>query len=131
MWSDPIADLLTRIRNAARNGAKQVMAPRSGVKAAICRTLKEEGFIVDVEEIEDAKQGLLRITLKYGPRGEKVLNSLKRESKAGRRLYIGVEDIPDVLNGMGIAVLSTSRGVLSGRRCRELGIGGELLCTVY
>ncbi len=131
MWSDPIADLLTRIRNAARNGAKQVMAPRSGVKAAICRTLKEEGFIVDVEEIEDAKQGLLRITLKYGPRGEKVLNSLKRESKAGRRLYIGVEDIPDVLNGMGIAVLSTSRGVMSGRRCRELGIGGELLCTVY
>lgn len=131
MWSDPIADLLTRIRNAARNGAKQVLAPRSGVKAAICRTLKEEGFIVDVEEIEDAKQGLLRITLKYGPRGEKVLNSLKRESKAGRRLYIGVEEIPDVLNGMGIAVLSTSRGVLSGRRCRELGIGGELLCTVY
>ena len=131
MWSDPIADLLTRIRNAARIGAKEVMAPRSGVKSAICRTLKEEGFIVDVEEIEDAKQGLLRITLKYGPRGEKVLNSLKRESKVGRRLYIGVEEIPDVLNGMGIAVLSTSRGVMSGRRCRELGIGGELLCTVY
>lgn len=131
MWSDPIADLLTRIRNAARNGAKQVLAPRSGVKAAICRTLKEEGFIVDVEEIEDAKQGLLRITLKYGPRGEKVLNSLKRESKAGRRLYIGAKEIPNVLNGMGIAILSTNRGVMSGRRCRELGVGGELLCTVY
>ncbi len=131
MWSDPIADLLTRIRNAARVGAKQVMAPRSGVKAAICRTLKEEGFITDVEEIEDAKQGLLRITLKYGPRGEKVLNSLRRESKVGCRRYVGVKDVPDVLNGMGIAVLSTSRGVMSGRRCRELGIGGELLCTVY
>lgn len=131
MWSDPIADLLTRIRNAVRNRAAEVMIPRSGVKLAICRTLKEEGYIKDVEEIADAKQGLLRVTLKYGPRGEQVLTSIKRESKVGRRLYVGANEIPDVLNGLGIAILSTSRGVLSSRTCRELKVGGELLCTVY
>ena len=131
MWSDPIADLLTRIRNAARNHSEQVMAPRSGVKLAVCRVLKDEGYINEVEEIEDGKQGLIRITLKYGPRGEQVLTHIQRESKAGCRKYVGVEDIPQVLNGLGIAVLSTSRGVMSDRKCREQRVGGELLCTVY
>ncbi len=131
MWSDPIADLLTRIRNGVRIRAREVMIPRSGVKLAICKVLKEEGYIKDVEQIADAKQGLLRVTLKYGPRGEDVLTSLKRESKAGCRKYVGAGEIPSVLNGLGIAILSTSQGVLSQRTCHEKGIGGELLCSVY
>lgn len=131
MWSDTIADLLTRIRNATRNHAEHVLVPRSGVKLAICQVLKEEGYVTDVEEIEDAKQGVLRVTLKYGPRGEQVLTRIQRASKAGRRWYVGVDEIPQVLNGLGVAILSTSRGVMSDRKCREQRIGGELLCTVY
>ncbi len=131
MWSDPIADLLTRIRNALRNHSEQVMIPRSGVKLAICRVLIDEGYILGVEEIADNKQGLLRVTLKYGPRGEQVLTRIQRVSKTGCRRYVGVDGIPRVLNGLGIAVLSTSRGVLSDRKCREQKIGGEVLCTVY
>ncbi|MCK6454959.1 MAG: 30S ribosomal protein S8 [Phycisphaerae bacterium] len=130
MWSDPIADLLTRIRNATRNRAKQVLVPRSRLKLDVCRVLREEGYIQDVDEIADDKQGLLRITLKYGPRGEQVIRSVRRESKGGRRLYVGVEKLPRVEDGMGIAILSTSRGVLSDRKCRELRVGGELICTV-
>ncbi len=131
MWSDPIADFLTRIRNAVRNRAEQVMVPRSGLKLAVAAVLKEEGYIKDVEEIDDGKQGLLRITLKYGPRGEQVLSDLKRESKAGRRKYVGVDEIPQVLSGLGIAILSTSRGVMSDRRCRKERLGGELICTAH
>jgi len=131
MWSDPIADLLTRIRNGVRNRAKQVTLPRSNMKLALCQVLKEEGYISDVEAIDDAKQGLLRVTLKYGARGEQVLSHIRRTSKAGRRVYVAADEIPRVLNGLGIAVLSTSRGVLSDRRCREQNLGGELLCTVY
>jgi small subunit ribosomal protein S8 len=131
MWSDPIADLLTRIRNAVRNCDAEVLAPRSGVKLAICQVLKEEGYIADVEEIEDGKQGLLRITLKYGPKGAQVLTRIQRESKGGCRRYVGVDEIPSVLNGLGIAILSTSRGVMSDRKCRQQRVGGELLCTVY
>ncbi len=131
MWSDPVADLLTRIRNGVRNHSKQVLGPRSGLKLAVCRVLKEEGYIADVEEIDDGRQGQLRITLKYGPRGEQVINSIRRESKAGCRRYVSVNEIPKVLNGMGIAVLSTNRGVLSDRQCRERRLGGELICTVY
>lgn len=131
MWSDPIADLLTRIRNGIRNRSAEVMVPRSGVKLAICKVLKEEGYITDVEEIEDRKQGLLRVTLKYAEQGGLVLSCIQRESKAGCRRYVGLDEIPRVLNGLGIAILSTSRGVLSDRKCREQRIGGELLCTVY
>ncbi len=131
MWSDPIADLLTRIRNAVRNRAEHVMIPRSSLKLAVAGVLKEEGYIKDVEEIDDGKQGLLRITLKYGPRGEQVLTDLKRQSRAGRRVFVGVDQIPQVLNGLGIAVLSTSRGVMSDRRCRMERLGGELICTAY
>ncbi len=131
MWSDPIADLLTRIRNAARNKAEHVMIPRSGFKVAIARVLKEEGYINDVEEIDDGLQGQIRITLKYGPRGEQVITRLDRESKSGRREYVGVDAIPKVLNGLGVAILSTSHGVMSDRKCREKKIGGELVCTVY
>jgi small subunit ribosomal protein S8 len=131
MWSDPIADLLTRIRNGIRIHVKQVMVPRSGVKLAICQVLKEEGYITDVEEIDNGVQGLLRVSLKYGPRGEQVLSHIRRESKAGRRVYVNVDEMPRVLNGLGIAVVSTNRGVMSDRKCRDQKLGGELLCTVY
>jgi small subunit ribosomal protein S8 len=131
MWSDPIADMLTRIRNAARVRAKQVLIPRSGVRLAVCRVLKDEGYITDVEEIDNGKQGALRVTMKYGARGEPVLNFVRRESKSGCRKYVGVTEIPRVLNGLGIAILSTSQGVMSDRRCRERKLGGELICTVY
>ncbi|MCB9852454.1 MAG: 30S ribosomal protein S8 [Phycisphaerales bacterium] len=131
MWSDPVADMLTRIRNSARNKAKHVMIPRSNLKCAIAQVLKDEGFIEGFDEIDDGVQGKIRVALKYGPRGEIVLNELKRESKGGRRLFVGVDEIPQVLNGLGIAILSTSRGVLSDRKCREQRVGGELLCTVY
>jgi small subunit ribosomal protein S8 len=131
MWSDPIADLLTRIRNGARNKSREVLIPHSGVKLAICRVLKEEGYLQEVEKIDDARGGRIRLTLKYGPRGEKVLNQIRRESKAGCRRYVGVEQIPRVLDGMGIAVVSTSRGVMSDRQCREKKLGGELICTVH
>ena len=131
MWSDPIADLLTRIRNSARIQSKEVTIPRSNEKLGVCKVLCEEGYLTSVEEIEDNKQGVLRVTLKYGPRGQKVLTHLKRESKCGCRKYVGVSEIPRVLNGLGIAILSTNRGILSDRKCRELNIGGELICTVY
>jgi len=130
MWSDPIADMLTRIRNATRNRAPEVNIPRSNFKLAICNVLREEGYVGEVQEIDDGGRGVLRLKLKYGPRGEHVINALKRESKSGRRLYVNVDEIPKVLNGLGIAVLSTSRGVLSDRRCREEKVGGELVCTV-
>lgn len=131
MWSDPIADMLTRIRNASRNRADSVMIPRSHFKQAVCKVLQEEGYVSEVQSIDDGKKGQIRLKLKYGPRGEHVINDLKRESKSGCRKYVGVDEIPKVLNGLGIAILSTSRGVLSDRRCREERLGGELICTVY
>jgi small subunit ribosomal protein S8 len=131
MWTDPIADLLTRIRNGARNKSAQVKVPYSGVKLAVCQSLKDEGYIADVEKIADDKQGVIRITLKYGPRGEQVLTNITRESKVGCRKYVSVDEIPKVLNGQGISILSTSHGVMSDRKCREKKVGGELLCSVY
>ena len=97
----------------------------------ICRVLKQEGYIADYKRIEDNRQGLLRVYLKYGPRGEDVLVELKRISKPGRRVYRGVGDLPRPLDGMGISIISTSRGVLSDRQCRQENVGGEVLCTVY
>jgi small subunit ribosomal protein S8 len=132
MWSDPIADLLTRIRNAVRNRAPQMTVPYSGVKLAICKVLKDEGYIAGVDRIDaGGDKAHLRVQLKYGPRGEQVITSVRRESKAGRRLYVSCGEVPRVLNGLGIAIVSTSRGVMSDRQCREQKIGGELLCTVY
>lgn len=128
--SDPIADMLTRIRNAGRNRAKMVDCLNSKVCRGIADVLKSEGYINGYEVVEDGRQGLIRISLKYGPRGEQVLNRLTRESKPGRRLYSGVEDLPRPLQGMGIGIVSTSSGVLSDRECRSRRIGGELLCTV-
>jgi small subunit ribosomal protein S8 len=131
MWSDPIADMLTRIRNAARIHRKQVRVPASKVKRGIARVLKEEGYIRDFDVIEDNKQGVLRIELKYGPNGEDLIHSIRRASRPGRRIYKSVDSLPVVLDGLGIAIVSTSQGVLSDRSCREKKVSGELLCTVY
>jgi small subunit ribosomal protein S8 len=129
--SDPIADMLTRVRNAARVGKKRVHVKRSKVCLGVAQVLKEEGYITDFDSIDDTNQGEIRIDLKYGDRGEKVLQGLKRASRPGRRVYRGAGDLPRVLDGLGIAIVSTSRGVLSDRQCREFRVGGELLCTVW
>jgi len=131
MWSDPIADMLTRIRNAVRNKSTVVTMPNSKLKVGIAEALKEEGYIVDHDVIEDDRQGILRITLKYGPHGEQVISRIDRASKPGGRLYAHTKDLPRVLDGLGVAIVSTSRGVLSDRQCREQNVGGEVLCTVY
>ena len=127
---DPIADMLTRIRNANRVGRKMVLVPKSKICTGIAQVLKEEGYIEEYDSIEDQSQGQLRIKLKYAITGEKVIHTLDRQSKPGRRIYNGVGELPRVLNGMGIAVVSTSKGVMSDRRARENNVGGELLCTV-
>lgn len=131
MWSDPIADMLTRIRNAVRGRAAEVRIPSSKVKVGLAEVLRAEGYISEYDVIEDGRQGILRIRLKYGPQGEQIINDIQRVSRPGRRTYVGVEEIPRVLDGLGIAVLSTNRGVKSDRQCREEKLGGELLCTVY
>ena len=128
--SDPIADMITRIRNAVRNRAKTVDCLNSKVCRGIADVLKSEGYITGYDVIEDGRQGLIRVQLKYGPRGEQIIHRLQRESKPGRRLYAKVEELPRPLQGMGIAIVSTSSGVLSDRTCREKRVGGELLCTV-
>jgi small subunit ribosomal protein S8 len=127
---DPIADMLTRIRNSNRVGRRMVLIARSKICAGIAQVLKDEGYISDFDVIDDEKQGQIRVTLKYTNTGEKVIHALDRESKPGRRLYKKVGDLPKVLNGMGIAVVSTSKGVMSDRRARAENVGGELLCTV-
>ena len=130
MWSDPIADMLTRIRNAVRMGRRDVKIPASNLKVGIAEVLRQEGYIQGFDRIDDGRQGVLRIQLKYGPMGNSVITDIQRESKSGRRDYRGVTDLPRVLNGLGIAIVSTSQGVLSDRQCRERNVGGELLCTV-
>jgi small subunit ribosomal protein S8 len=130
MWSDPIADMLTRIRNAARVRAREVKMPASNLKVGIAKVLQQEGFITGFDKIDDGREGVLRIQLKYGPYGEPVISVIRRESKAGRRDYRGVREMPRVLNGLGVAIVSTSQGVLSDRECKERNIGGELICTV-
>ena len=129
--SDPIADMLTRIRNAVRVGKKRLRVKRSKVCLGIAQVLKEEGYIVEFDSIDDTNQGEIRVDLKYGERGEKVIQDLQRVSKPGRRVYRGSGELPRVLDGLGIVIVSTSRGVLSDRKCRELKVGGELLCTVW
>jgi small subunit ribosomal protein S8 len=128
--SDPIADMLTRLRNALRSRHEVVNVRASKVCEGIARVLKTEGYISDYKRIEDTRQGMLRIYLKYGPRGEEVVSELKRCSKPSRRVYRGVEALPRPLNGLGIAIVSTSRGVLSDRECRQKNVSGEVLCTV-
>jgi small subunit ribosomal protein S8 len=128
--SDPIADMLTRIRNTVRNRGKHVIVLNSKVCRGIADVLKAEGYINGYEVIDDGRQGKIHISLKYGPRGETLIHSVDRASKPGRRLYTKVEQIPQPVQGLGISIVSTSSGVLSDRMCREKKVGGELLCTV-
>ena len=128
--TDPIADMLTRIRNAARARHEAVNIRASRTCEGICRVLKEEGYITDYKRVEDTKQGILRVYLKYGPTGEDIINEITRVSTPGRRVYMSVDDIPRPLGGLGISVVTTSKGVLSDRQCRELKVGGEVLCIV-
>ena len=128
--SDPIADMLTRIRNAARTSKPQVNVKASKICEGIAAVLKQEGYIEDYDRIDDGKQGLLRITLKYDQEGQSVIGEIKRASKPGCRAYASVDGLPTVLGGMGIAIVSTSKGVISDRSCRENRVGGEVLCTV-
>jgi len=129
--TDPIADLLTRVRNASSNRQKSVKCLNSKVCRGIAAILQEEGYIDGFDVIDDGRQGQIRIRMRYGPRGENLLHHVQRESKPGRRVYRGVEDLLRPLQGLGICIVSTSKGVLSDRKCREQHIGGELLATVY
>lgn len=132
--TDPVADMLTRIRNASVRGHGQVAVPASKLKLAIARVMKDEGFVEDVELSDDRPQPFLRIALRYmGGRHDRrpLIAGLKRVSKPGNRVYVGWSEIPWVLNGMGIAVLSTSKGVMSDRRARRERVGGEVLCHVW
>jgi len=128
--SDPISDMLTRIRNAARINRRQVNIKASNICEGIADVLRKEGYIEDFDRIDDSKQGILRITLKYDQEGGSIINEIKRMSKPGRRVYSSVADLPYVLGGMGIAIVSTSKGVMSDKNCREVNIGGEILCMV-
>jgi small subunit ribosomal protein S8 len=127
---DPIADMLTRIRNANRVGRRMVVIPKSKICSGIAAVLKDEGYIEEFDIIDDEKQGQIRVKLKYSLSGEKVIHAIDRESKPGCRVYRAVGELPKVLDGMGIAVVSTSKGVMSDRKAREQNVGGELLCTV-
>jgi len=129
--SDPIADMLTRIRNANTVRHETVEMPASKIKRQIAEILKSEGFIRDCEYIEDNKQGIIRIFLKYGPNNERVITGLKRISKPGLRVYTKASEIPRVLGGLGIAILSTSKGVMTDKQARQLKTGGEVICYVW
>lgn len=128
---DPIADLLTRIRNGQMAGHAQVLVPASKIKFEIAKILKAYGYIADTQRVEAGPQGQIEITLKYDRNNEAVIRNIKRVSKPSRRVYVSVDEIPQVLNGLGVAVLSTSKGVLGDREARAAHVGGELLCTVY
>jgi small subunit ribosomal protein S8 len=127
---DPIADMLTRIRNANRVGRRMVLIPKSKICTGIAQVLKDEGYIEEYDVIDDTQQGQIRLKLKYSLTGQKVIHVIDRASKPGCRVYRKVDELPSVLNGMGIAVVSTSKGVMSDRKAREQNVGGELLCVV-
>jgi small subunit ribosomal protein S8 len=131
MMTDPIADMLTRIRNAVRIERAAVEMPLSKVKRGLAEVLKREGYIWDWEEVESRPANQLRIMLKYGPNGERVIRHMKRVSKPGRRVYRGATRLRPVLGGLGISVISTSRGVISDREARQRNLGGEVLCELW
>ncbi len=128
--SDPIADMLTRIRNAARINRQQVEIRASSICEGIAEVLKKEGYILGYDRIDDGYQGIIRISLKYDRDGNSIIGEIKRTSKPGCRVYSAVADLPRVMSGMGIAIVSTSKGVMSDKDCRQANVGGEILCTV-
>jgi small subunit ribosomal protein S8 len=129
--TDPIADMLTRIRNAGKAKFNSVDIPASKIKNEMARVLKTEGYIRNYKFIEDDKQGILRVYLKYGDSQAHVIQEIRRISKPSRRVYVGADDVQTVYNGMGIAILSTSKGILTDKQARKDQIGGEILCTVF
>lgn len=129
--TDPIADMLTRVRNAIQARKREVVMPSSNVKFEIAKILKEEGYLKDAGLIKEDKRTYLKLQIKYTPAKKGVITGIKRVSKPGLRKYAGSDALPKVLNGMGIAIVSTSKGIMTDKKARELGIGGELLCTVY
>jgi small subunit ribosomal protein S8 len=129
--TDPIADMLTRIRNANMVGHTTVDVPASKIKKSIAGILTDEGYIRGYDVIEDSKQGTIRIQMKYGVGKEKVISGIKKISKPGRKVYAKAEDVPRVLGGLGIAIISTSKGVISDKEARRLGVGGEVICYVW
>ena len=129
--TDPIADMLTRIRNANTSKHKTVDIPASKMKLGITEILLREGYIKAFEEIKDENQGIIRITLKYDEKGNRVIDGLKRISKPGLRVYASKEELPKVLNGLGIAIISTSKGLKTDKEARQLGVGGEVLAYIW
>ncbi|MFC2165506.1 30S ribosomal protein S8 [Acidobacteriota bacterium] len=129
--TDPIADMLTRIRNANMAKKREVRIPSSQMKIEIAKILKDEGYIKNFRSLEGNVQGVLSITLKYSESNENVITGLKRVSKPGCRIYCKADSIPKVLNGLGILIVSTSKGVTTGKKCEDLGVGGEVLCQVW
>jgi len=129
--TDPVADMLTRIRNANQAGHKTVEIPASKMKKSIASILKEEGYIEDYEFEDDGKQGLIRIAMKYAPGKTRVISQLRRISKPGLKVYVNANDVPRVLGGLGIAIISTSKGVISDKDARRIGVGGEVICYVW
>jgi small subunit ribosomal protein S8 len=131
VMTDPIADFLTRIRNGNTAMKTTVEIPASKVKKALAEILKEEGFIKNWEYVEDSLQGVIRVYMKYGENREHVISGLKRISKPGLRVHVGKDDVPQVLNGLGIAILTTSNGVMTDKQARKAGVGGEIICYVW
>ena len=129
--TDPIADMLTRIRNANMVKHETVDVPASNMKKELARILLEEGFVRGYDVIEDGKQGIIRIQLKYGQTGERVISGLKRISKPGMRVYADKHEVPRVLNGLGISIISTSKGILTDKQARKENVGGEVICYVW
>lgn len=131
VMTDPIADFLTRIRNANQAKHEVLEVPASNIKKGIAEILKREGFVKNVETIEDDKQGIIRVFLKYGQNGERVITNLKRISKPGLRVYVKSDDVPKVLNGLGTAIISTSTGVVTDKVARETNVGGEVIAYIW
>lgn len=129
--TDTIADMLTRIRNANRARHKDVEIPASNFKLEIAKILKEEGYIKEYELMKNNKQGVIKVQLKYEPSKKGIVSTIKRVSKPGLRIYVKKDKIAKVLNGLGISILSTSKGILTDKKAREMGVGGELICKVY
>lgn len=131
VMTDPIADMLTRIRNAISAEHNHVDIPSSNMKISIARILKEEGFVKDYKAMPDNKQGMLRVYLKYGPEHERIVTGIRKLTKPGRRVYCRSKDIPHVLNNLGINIISTSKGIMTGEAARKQNLGGELICEVW
>ena len=131
VMTDPIADMLTRIRNANTMRHDKIEMPASKMKKSIAKILLDEGFIRGFESVEDDKQGVIRVTLKYGENKQRVITGLKRISKPGLRVYAGKGEVPRVLGGLGIAILTTSNGVMTDKQARNAGVGGEVLCYIW